>query len=202
MLSVQPSADILGLFQAEAGEHLQLISHELLQVERDPSARQDSVRKILRAAHSLKGTAAAAGLTSVEHLAHNWESCMQVLADGRLEFTPAVVDLLYRLLDAIEVEIVRACSGPDEVGVVAVPSAAELRACFGDDLQLHEPEAEPLTAHAQRAQRQTRADDGGLLRVATGKVDRLMANVDELVQVKASGASLVAELAKLQDALG
>ena len=196
MISVQPSADILSLFQAEAGEHLQLLSHELLQVERDPGARQDSVRRILRAAHSLKGTAAAAGLTSVEHLTHNWESCMQVLAEGRLEFAPAVVDLLYRLLDAIEAEVVRSCGGTVPPATTPAPTAAELRACFGDDLQLHETVVE-AQATPERREAAGRSDETSLLRVATGKVDRLMANVDELVQVKASGATVVADLGKL-----
>ena len=200
MLSTHPSADILSLFQAEAGEHLQLLGHELLQLERDPSGRVDALKKILRAAHSLKGTAAAAGLTGVERLTHNFESCMQVLAqllaENEGELDPATVDLLYRLLDAIEGEIVRACGGELASSAVLAPQAAELRARFGEQLALYElsdaqgEDSEPVALAA-------RNDEGALLRVATGKVDRLMANVEELVQVKASGAHVVADLGRL-----
>src|SRR5262245_14660627 len=97
-------ARILALFQVEAAEHIALLNTELLAVEREPSVREEALRKVLRAAHSLKGTAAAAGLTRIEQWMHNWESCAQVIARGEVEPVGDTLDLLYQLLDAVEAE--------------------------------------------------------------------------------------------------
>jgi chemotaxis protein histidine kinase CheA len=195
-------AGILALFQVEAAEHIALLNTELLVVERDPSLRADALRKVLRAAHSLKGTAAAAGLTRVEQWMHNWESCAQAVARGDAEPSAEVLDLLYQLLDAVEGEVQFACTGFRAEGAISPPGIATLRRTFGEELQLID-----LASHAMPEPRAAldvgapRPEDRGVLRVAAAKVDQLMAGVDELVQVKAGGSQLLAELAQLEAAL-
>lgn len=192
-----PSGDpnILGLFHAEAAEHLELLNAELLVIEDTPERAAESLPKILRAAHSLKGTAAAAGLTRVEQLMHNWESCAQALARGHVTLASDVLDLFYRGLDAVEAEVHWCCTGQRPVTATSAPTLDELRRVFGADTTLidvpleHQPtvnEASPL-----------RSDEAATLRVATAKVDRLMANVEELVQVKASTVSRLRDLNRL-----
>ncbi len=202
----QPSPDphILELFQAEAAEHLAVLNAELLQVEREPAQAADALKKLLRAAHSLKGTAAAAGLTRIERWMHNGESCAQALARGRAEASSQTLDLLYQLFDAIEAEVQKVCTGERPAHAPLPPSAERLREAFGADLQLFEstsvapPEDVAGTGVVVVA---PRPDDAAMLRVGTGKVDRLMADIEELVQAKVVGLRLIDDVAKLGNAL-
>ena len=195
-------ARILALFQVEAAEHIALLNTELLVVERDPSLREEALRTVLRAAHSLKGTAAAAGLTRIEKWMHNWESCAQVIARGALEPSSEVLDLLYQLLDAVEGEVQLTCTGVRAEGQVSPPSLATLRQAFGHELELFDvadrAASEPRPAPELSA---PRTEDRGVLRVAAAKIDQLMAGVDELVQVKAGSSQLLTELAQLDTTL-
>jgi two-component system chemotaxis sensor kinase CheA len=200
MNGTAPDARILGLFQVEAAEHIAQLNADLLELERDATSRDEIVPRVLRSAHSLKGTAAAAGLSRVERLMHNWESCIQAVARDR-ELSPAAFDLLYRMLDFIEAEVHAAC-GVRVPHTPEAPTADEVRSVFGAGLELFELEPEaPTPAHAGGPAEPARAEDQSVLRVSVAKVDRLMAQVSELVQVKAASAQLGSELGRLNATL-
>lgn len=218
MTTLPPQADpeILGLIQLEASEYVELMNAELLAIEEQGAKGKLDLNRALRAAHSLKGTAAATGLRAVEKHMHNWESCVQAVQRGNARLDGRGFDLLFRLLDGVSSEVMAACTGTRPKLAQPVPSAGELALVFGPTLALEEVtepgpaadgEAEASSSDALPAARTL--DDAQTLRVAVSKVDRLMANVEELVQVKAGGPTRVQEIARLNqlieslaDALG
>jgi two-component system chemotaxis sensor kinase CheA len=94
---------VLAAFQEEQAEHCQAIGDILLDLERNPTTpqRKAMLDQLFREAHSLKGGARAAGLESVEQLAHRVEDIFSAVRAGSLVLTPDVCDPIYASLDAI-----------------------------------------------------------------------------------------------------
>ena len=72
--------EFLSEFQLEAGEKLDIIASQLVQLERD-STNPQPVREMFLAAHTIKGGAAMLRLTDVEALAHGVEELLSTLRD-------------------------------------------------------------------------------------------------------------------------
>ena len=80
----------IGKFSAEAEEHLQKLNEGILSLERgesDPELMAD----ILRAAHTLKGSARMMGFKDINAVAHKLEDLLLEVKEERLEATPASV---------------------------------------------------------------------------------------------------------------
>ena len=85
-------------FLAEAKEYLTTIESELLGLSNTPLQPQ-SLKAILRAAHSIKGGAATVGLDSLTTIAHRLESILRGLYSDKIEFD---VELETWLLEAYD----------------------------------------------------------------------------------------------------
>jgi two-component system chemotaxis sensor kinase CheA len=96
-------AQVLTAFQDEQREHRQSIAQILLELERDSShpQRRALLDQLFRNAHSLKGSARAAGQLEVEQLAHAIEDLFSAVRRNTLALSPEVCDPLYAALDAI-----------------------------------------------------------------------------------------------------
>jgi two-component system chemotaxis sensor kinase CheA len=166
--------DLLGpllvVFAAEAAEHLQAMNQHLLSLERgvdDPHARAE----LFRAAHSMKGAARAVNLTDVERVAHELENVFAALAGDPGRPEQGLLDRSYQLLDAIE-----ALVGTAVATLPAVPAATPVAPAV--------PPAAPEPGPANTAEvpvAPARAAAGETVRVATAKLDALMAEVGELL---------------------
>ena len=110
--------EFLGEFQLEAGEKLDVIASQLLQLERDVTNRQP-VREMFLAAHTIKGGAAMMRLTEVEALAHAVEDVLSKIRDQHRAFDPSTADLLFQAVDKLRSFIAEASQAsvgvePDE----------------------------------------------------------------------------------------
>lgn len=106
-------AQVLAVFRAEQAEHRQTIVDLLLDLERTPeqSPQPEQIDRLFRAAHSLKGGARAAGVSTVEQLAHQIENVFAALRQQRLTLTPDICDVIYHALDLIGVLMDQAVPG-------------------------------------------------------------------------------------------
>lgn len=86
-------------FLAEAQEYLNTIESELLGLSNAPLQPQ-SLKAVLRAAHSIKGSAAMMEFMTLSSFAHRLEDCFKVLNSGQLESIPPEVEML--LLSSID----------------------------------------------------------------------------------------------------
>ncbi|HEY2392099.1 MAG TPA: Hpt domain-containing protein, partial [Candidatus Angelobacter sp.] len=73
-------AEVLEFFIPEAEEHLQVVTHCLLSLETNPSSEQ--IHRLLRAMHTVKGSAAQVGLHRIAHVAHRAEDLIGRLREG------------------------------------------------------------------------------------------------------------------------
>lgn len=131
----------IGKFSAEAQEHLQKLNEGVLRLERG-EADADLMAELLRAAHTLKGSARMMGFKDINRVAHKLEDLLLEVKEGRLQAGPALCDLIFRALDTMDAcrqAIVEGREG--EVPVAEVVDLLE-RAAQGEPL----PETAPRPA--------------------------------------------------------
>jgi two-component system chemotaxis sensor kinase CheA len=103
----------VGLFVAEAVEHLEALSTDLVTLERkrDP----ENLDSLFRHAHSVKGMAASMGLEAIATLAHRVEDLVETLRSDTGPLGRALVDLLLEATDAMLAQVRAAGAGQPPV---------------------------------------------------------------------------------------
>lgn len=120
------------LFLEEATEHLAEMSRALLELEKDPRARE-AIDLVFRMVHSLKGMGASLGYDAVSELSHRLEDRLGTWRAGGGIDDPAGLPLLFRGLESLErmVAVVRdtgEAPPPDPALVAALDAAAAAEA--------------------------------------------------------------------------
>src|SRR5262249_30078578 len=106
-------AEILEFFVPEAEEHLQVVTDCLLSLETNPSP--DEIHRLLRAMHTVKGSAAQVGLQRIARVAHRAEDLMGRVRDGALRPSAEIVDLCLEAVDALKKFLYRQWSDEDSM---------------------------------------------------------------------------------------
>jgi two-component system chemotaxis sensor kinase CheA len=94
-------ARLLATFGAEAQEHLQGITANLLALDRGlpPEQAREVVEATFREVHTLKGAARSVSVMNVETLCQAWESLLSKITRGRLALSRPILDLLQEVND-------------------------------------------------------------------------------------------------------
>lgn len=92
--------DILQDFLVEAGEILEALQEQLVELENNPD---DSalLNAIFRGFHTVKGGAGFLSLTELVDACHGAENVFDILRTGKRRVTPALMDVILQALDAI-----------------------------------------------------------------------------------------------------
>lgn len=98
------------IFQSESQEFLQLMNDALLALEDHP-ADLAPVDEVFRAAHSLKGMAAAMGYGAIAQAAHELEELVDTLRRRERQVTRELVDVLLSACDRLGAGIAEAAAG-------------------------------------------------------------------------------------------
>lgn len=93
-------ADVLEFFVPEAQEYLEAITACLLRLERSPEDK-DTIHKLFRAAHTLKGSAFTVGFQVIGDMTHYMEDIMGAIREGRMHVTPELTDLFFHAVDEV-----------------------------------------------------------------------------------------------------
>jgi two-component system chemotaxis sensor kinase CheA len=219
---------LLATFADQAKEQLQTINERLLALEEaEGEDKGPLLEEIFREAHSLKGASRAVDLGRVEAVAHKLESLFSVIQKGELEADAEVFDLAYKALDALTALVEEGLAGtPADVDIDALctslTAAAEGGAApapKGEDApaeepqveepQVEEPKAETPKAEAPanqspakpKAKAKKVEERDETVRVATSKLDALMAQVGELLAARIGAEHRMAEVRGLFDSL-
>jgi len=207
---------LLATFADQAKEQLQTINERLLSLEEaEGDEKGPLLEEIFREAHSLKGASRAVDLGRVEAVAHKLESLFSVIQKGELEANAEVFDLAYKALDALTALVEEGLAGtPAEVDVDGLCESLVAAAEGGPQLpvpssQPEEPVAAPEPAAPatrpqppttpQKAKKTEERDE--TVRVATSKLDALMAQVGELLAARIGAEHRMAEVKTLFEGL-
>jgi len=112
----------LGLYLSETQDRLRALNRSLLELE--TGGGDAALDEAFRAAHTLKGMAAAMGFQAVAEVAHALEDRLDEIRAGRLAVSRAVIDELLARADRLERENEVAIAGGPEGGAAAGSGAA------------------------------------------------------------------------------
>ena len=92
--------EILQDFLVEAGEIIELLSEQLVDLERSPDDK-DLLNAIFRGFHTVKGGAGFLQLNPLVDCCHITENLFDILRNGQREVTPELMDVVLKALDAV-----------------------------------------------------------------------------------------------------
>ena len=93
-------------FLSESREHLDEIEPDLLLMEEEgANTSQETINRVFRAIHSIKGGAGFLAFENLKRLSHGMENILMLVRDGKLAVTPALMDVLLRGVDKLRAMI-------------------------------------------------------------------------------------------------
>ena len=225
-------ADVLAYFGPEATEHLETITRMLAGLEQDADSGDADLPGLFRAVHTLKGAAYTVGCEPIAQVAHRAEDVLDAVREGRLQWSPAVVDTLYRATDAMKALLGTAdAPGGDSTTVVedgvqalatmllveapreyqalpvdeAPPVETRETVVVPDDVESQRPPVAETTGHPEHAATsvpEAPRTARATIRVNVGRLDSLMNLVGELVIARSRLDRRFRQLERLDVLLG
>jgi two-component system, chemotaxis family, sensor kinase CheA len=192
---------LLATFQVELDEHLQTLNRGLLTIEEGVVQDQQApiVADLLRAAHSLKGAARAVALREIETIAHRLEDILGAIQRGDVSPTRDLCSALFPAVDAMREAMSAHLRGESLPHEKRDRLFGKLDATLGGETRPGrippEPDPVPSIAAAEDSAPPSMASSAGrqatptpaipatgeTIRVATAKLDALMASAGELL---------------------
>ncbi|BBI35769.1 chemotaxis protein CheW [Cohnella abietis] len=93
----------LGVFLDELEEQLQTLDHAILELESGGN-QHDTVQRIFRAAHTLKGSSAAMGFHQMKEVTHKVESVFDLLRQDQLSIEGSLINTLFDCIDFLKIQ--------------------------------------------------------------------------------------------------
>lgn len=119
-MSFDVDEEILQDFLIEAGEILEQLSEQLVQLENEPDNR-DLLNAIFRGFHTVKGGAGFLSLTELVNISHAAENVFDILRTGQRSVTSELMDVILQALDTINAQFAQVQAREE-----AEPASAEL----------------------------------------------------------------------------
>src|SRR5436190_7548688 len=197
-------------FKLEAQEHLGAMSALLLQLERGEPAESAArgIETLFREAHSLKGAARSVNFDDIERVCQALERVLSALKRAELPLDRPLFDTVSTALDGLSQMLSHHVDGgPAFDAALPVTIARSLNALLSATPLSSPPPATPTARDAvaaaptpvRTALPPTTGPD--TVRIATDKLDALMAQAEELQALEFGGEHLVDELQALAQAL-
>ncbi|MHB8919473.1 MAG: chemotaxis protein CheA [Halothiobacillus sp.] len=116
-MAFEPENELLQDFLIEAGELLDALDTQLVGLEQAPNDKE-LLNAIFRAFHTIKGGAGFLEVTPLVEVCHRAEDIFNLLRNGELTVTSAIMDVMLRVLDALNSMFASLRSGvlPPSVG--------------------------------------------------------------------------------------
>ncbi len=147
--------EILQDFIVEAGEIIENLNEQLVQIEKTPDDK-DLLNAIFRGFHTVKGGAGFLQLTNLVNICHAAESLFDELRNGRVIMSPDLMDAVLQAYDEITsmFDVVKSAQQPDpadpelieRLHALAAGGAAPAAAAAPAPAPEPEPEPEPEPA--------------------------------------------------------
>lgn len=204
--SLAQDPELVADFVLESREHLNSIEQRLLTLEREPGDA-DSINSVFRGFHTIKGLAGFLEFAAIQEVAHEVETALNLVREGKLSVTPAVVDVILGSVDYLDQAIRAVESGhpciplpghnlllekvrrlmvaapetaPPEV-FLPEPAAEAAAAPAAAETAAPPAAAESAAPPAAESRRQAAAAETLSVRVETAKLDYLVDMVGEMV---------------------
>ncbi|HEU4375981.1 MAG TPA: hybrid sensor histidine kinase/response regulator, partial [Telluria sp.] len=182
---------MLDLFRMEADGQASTLTDGLLTMERG-GGDAATIESMMRAAHSIKGAAAIVGLDVVVQLAHCMEDAFVAAQNGRLQLTPARIDVL---LGGVDLIVQCAALAEDAVAAWLGDNALRIGSAMQAIAQVAAVREAPPVAAAAAAEPEEPAPAAPAPRAPMQNYDQLLALASE---TRINAHQLVPVIASLQ----
>ena len=124
-MSLDADQDILQDFLVEAGEILELLSEQLVDLEQSPDD-PELLNAIFRGFHTVKGGAGFLQITPLVECCHNAENVFDTLRKNQRQVTPELMDTVLSALDSVNemFETVRSDEMPEDADPALIEALA------------------------------------------------------------------------------
>ncbi len=111
-MAIDPNDEILQDFLVEAGELLEALNEQLIDLEQNPEDR-NLLNAVFRSFHTIKGGAGFLNLNALVVVCHHAEDVFNLLRNGERKIDPLLMDIVLRVLDVLNVMFGDLKSGRD-----------------------------------------------------------------------------------------
>lgn len=153
----------------------------------------ETINRVFRVAHSIKGTSGMLGLTEIASFTHTLETLLGELRAGRMQVTSHMLDLLLKSVDLLRdmLSAMQHRSPIDQQALVDLQFDLEQLVATSSAATGTATTATGITGiHLARHV----GGDAASIRVSTGKLDELVEAIEEIVATQATLAGLGQEL--------
>lgn len=142
-MSFEVDEEILQDFLVEAGEILEQLSEQLVDLERNPDDIA-LLNSIFRGFHTVKGGAGFLQFNALVNCCHYAENVFDILRNGQRSVTPELMDVVLQALDAVNemFESVRSGNDPEPADPDLITALSKYAEAPSDDESAEEEETE------------------------------------------------------------
>ncbi len=114
-MAIDLNDEILQDFLVEAGEILELLGEQLVELEQSPDDL-DLLNAVFRGFHTVKGGAGFLGLNALVEVCHRAEDVFNMLRQGERQVTPQLMDVILQVTDVVNemMDYIRSGEDPPE----------------------------------------------------------------------------------------
>ncbi|MET0090810.1 MAG: chemotaxis protein CheA [Candidatus Thiodiazotropha sp.] len=140
-MTIDVNDEILQDFLVEAGEILELLSEQLVDLEQQPNDF-DLLNAVFRGFHTIKGGAGFLAIEPLVEVCHRAEDVFNILRQGQRQVTPDLMDSVLQVLDVVNVMFQEVRNGvmPDHASPDLIQRLNQFAVPGGEEEE--EPEAE------------------------------------------------------------
>ena len=159
-MSFEVDEDILQDFLVEAGEILELLSEQLVELENNPEDKE-LLNAIFRGFHTVKGGAGFLSMTELVDACHGAENVFDVLRQGQRSVSPELMDVILQSLDTINEMFahIQNREQPDPADPALLETLHQLSKPESEDEQISISSSEPDPVVEDTPQADLSADD-------------------------------------------
>lgn len=188
-------AEVMSFFAPEAHEYIETIEASLLKLEKEPTDAE-TIHKLFRAAHTLKGSAFTVGFQCIGDLTHHVEDFMGAVREGKQQVTSEATDIIFKAIDVVKALMKRDSKILEQIRGDFASAKRRLAQLEHVASSAEAPEAAAAAAPVGQAgterRKADRAQDAGaaesktateqsVIRVSKERLERLLNLVGELV---------------------
>ncbi|WP_067984360.1 chemotaxis protein CheA [Neptuniibacter pectenicola] len=180
-MSLEVDQEILEDFLVEAGEILEQLSEQLVDLEQRPDD-SDLLNAIFRGFHTVKGGAGFLQLEPMVDCCHNAENLFDMLRNGDIKVTSELMDVVLQALDSVNVMFEAVRNG--EVLAPADPQLIQaLIACTKGSAPQAAPAAETVAAVPEPIAQETPSVATDLLDPTIDEFDMLLEDIGDVPEL-------------------
>jgi two-component system chemotaxis sensor kinase CheA len=120
--------EIWELFEQDVARALDEAEEALLELGSEPEVRCESINRLYRGLHSIKGNARAMGWAATEAFTHTAEDLVALCRDGDAELDGAILDALLEALDRLRSHLPAAVAGRVDISIDDDPDLVAVKA--------------------------------------------------------------------------